>query len=276
MSTPIRLNSNRAFIVGGYSHVNPAEFSDHINFFDSVSMLLQYRYRMNPSYALRDNEANLLNLPTWDEQRRATYQGDISYVTHSGLIVAELTHPSTGTGQELQSAADNGIPVIALMRGEEGKRVDITYAVRNNDHGAEEGFKLTRGVGGISKMADGNPAIIARLPYGTYSEALRKLDKVLQEKFGLVPESKKYLEAASIEEKSGNVEKASELKRKARLIDNLLEFKPEENRPKKYEKEFPHNERLPLEDVEWELKKNPSHKREPQSGEVTKHVRKTT
>ncbi len=259
MINPPKLNSNRAFIVGGYSHVNPSDFTDHISFFDSISMLLQYRYRLNPHYALRDNEGRIANLP-YEKQREKCYQGDIEIAAHAGFLVAELTYPSTGTGQELQAAADNNIPVVSMIRGKEGKRVDVVLRMRNHASDVEE-YTLTRGEGGMSKMVDGNPAILSRIVYNDYSDALRKLDRVLQKDLGLTPETKRLERAAALEASAGNALKAAELRERASLLDKLLEFNPTENTPAKYEKLFPYIRRLPLGDIEDALKPKPANQK---------------
>ncbi len=246
---PIRLKSNRVFIVGGYSHVPPHQMSDHISFFDAVSMIMQYRYGLRPEYALRDNESKLEKLP-YETQRGLCYVQDKDSVIHAGFLVAILDHASTGTGQELEAAAEHSIPIIALMRGKEGVRVDVGFTVRNNHHNGQETLNLTRGVGGLSKMVDGNPMIIERIAYSEYSQALRKLDATVQKKFRLTPITERMRKAQQYEMEHSNPKMAAEIGAKAALLDNLLTFDPELNTAEKYEKAFPQIRRLPINEIE--------------------------
>lgn len=87
-----------------------------------------------------------------DVPARIVFEVDERKVSHSGLVVADFTHPSTGGGIEAEVARHHNIPMIVLMR------------------------KNTK----ISRMILGHPSIITSIEYENYTDAQRKLAKVLQ------------------------------------------------------------------------------------------------
>ena len=158
----IRLTSRNVFLVGGITHVPEHEFPDHVDFFGAISMMLQFRYGLNPSFALLDNEVWLRDLPR-DKRALECYRIDQASVDWAGLIVADLSVPSTGTGQELERAYQNGTPVILLAKEEMRKEVTpkIEYETETTE-GRTQRHRIMRGVGAISLMVEGNPKGIRR------------------------------------------------------------------------------------------------------------------
>jgi hypothetical protein len=279
MDSKIPLKSRDVFIVGGITHVPSHEFPRHLEFFGEMSMLLQYRFGLNPSFALRDNEIWLMELPR-EQAKYECYRIDQDSVDHAGLIIAELSVPSTGTGQELERAHMNGVPVIAMAKKEIRREntQSVEYFAEKSDGEVIKNV-VKRGAAGVSLMVEGNPAILQ--PLIAYSnndaegrtEALRMLDRMLRERFGLTPLTARLDAAIEIDTKllkeidAGGAthaldgrNPAEERKRLAEqvgknvvrrgMIESLLTFDPKRHDPAEYERMFPHLKRLPLADIE--------------------------
>lgn len=263
-----KLKSRDVFLVGGITHVPEKDFPEHIDFFGAMSMLLQFRYGLNPSFALRDNEVSLKTM-SQAEKKWACYEMDQQSVRHSGLVIADLSVPSTGTGQELEEANHMGVPVIAMAKREVRQEVtpQVKYYVEKTDGEIRENM-VQRGSGNISLMVEGNPAIVQ--PVIIYENnggqgrtaALKRLDDVLQKEFNLVPITKKLERAVEIDQKQlGQLDDGQEKerdrlekqiaknKKRAEMAESLTTFDPIKHDPKEYEKMFPHLKRLPLGDL---------------------------
>lgn len=250
----IPLKSRDVFIIGGITNVPKQDFGEYVDFFGAVSMLLQFRYGLNPSFALRDNESKLVEIPP-DKICWECYRQDIQSTVHSSFCIADLTYPSTGTGQEIQAAYDNGVPVIALVRdgGKAGALPDLTYyGLKSSGEMVEH--KVHRGFGGISKMVDGNPTIVGRIQYSDRSAALRDLDAAIQRNFGLQPITVRLQRAIEIEREKDNPQEVERLTKMRDMADRLLVFDPEGNDILAYRQVFKGSRRLPLSDLEKGLK----------------------
>lgn len=81
------------------------------------------------------------------------YDLDRKQVTDSNLLIAYVGYPSLGVGQEIEIAREKNIPVVLLM--EKDRR--------------------------ISRMARGNPAVVAEIHFTDFPDALRQLSLWLRE-----------------------------------------------------------------------------------------------
>jgi len=279
---PYRMNSRNVFLVGGITHVPESELKDHIGLFGQISMLLQYRYGLNPMFALRDNEIFLKELPR--EQRKwECYRIDQDCVDHSGFLVAELSVPSTGTGQELERAYINGIRTLALAKEEIRKEVtpDVGY-FSESMAGEVKPEVIQKAEGGVSLITAGNRTIIHPIIFYANNgrigrtNALRELDSRLQQEFSLTPITHKIdravqtdlellkeldagrtpqvLKGRDIQRERGMIDERIVLNRKRiDMAEALLTFDPENLDPRDYEKAFPFQKRLPLTSLEMGL-----------------------
>jgi hypothetical protein len=280
----VQLANRNVFLVGAITHVPEKEYPDHIYFLMQVANMLRFRYELNPSFALLDNEVWLKEKPR--VQRAAEcYRVDQASVEWAGLVVAELTVSSTGTGQELERAYRNGTPIILMAAGDirKGLTPETTYYTERTD-GTIEKHRIQRGAGSVSLMVEGNPSVMK--PPIIYSdqgrrgksEALHKLDKMLRERFGLKPITERIESAIKIDldlleklrrgevpeslPKTLNLDQQikrleSELPRLHKMrdmADSLLEFAPSKYDPRQYEEVFGFIKRLPLSDLEKGLK----------------------
>lgn len=59
---------------------------------------------------------------------RAIHDRDLDWLTASDAVVAEVTVPSLGVGYEIAVALAHRIPVLALFRPEEGRRLSAMIA----------------------------------------------------------------------------------------------------------------------------------------------------
>ncbi|MEK7094260.1 MAG: XRE family transcriptional regulator [Patescibacteria group bacterium] len=80
---------------------------------------------------------------------------DKKLVSNVRLVLAYIGEPSSGTGQELEIAEVNDIPVIVLY--EKGKR--------------------------ISRMVLGNPTIIDKIEFSNYEDALKQVEYKVEDFF---------------------------------------------------------------------------------------------
>jgi hypothetical protein len=265
----IPLANRNVFIVGGITHVPPEEYPDHLHFLMQMANMLRFRYELNPSFALLDNEVWLKDVPR-DSRAQECYRIDQASVDWAGLVIAELSVPSTGTGQELERAFQNNTPVVVMAKQE--MRREVTPSIEYYTEGAKgkvDKHKVQRGAGGISLMIEGNPSVVGPpIIYGNNghagrSEALHRLDEVLQERFGLAPITRRIERAMNIDSQTlktldpsdtAKREKlAAEMERLATMrdmADSLLEFSPTKYDPKHYERVFGFIPRLPLADLE--------------------------
>ena len=81
------------------------------------------------------------------------YALDRKHVKESNLVLAYVGMPSIGVGQEIEIARERNIPVVLLF---------------------EAGAK-------VSRMARGNPAVIAEICFTDFSDALQQLSQWLHE-----------------------------------------------------------------------------------------------
>lgn len=81
------------------------------------------------------------------------YDLDRRQVLDSNLLVAYVGYPSLGVGQEIEIARENNIPVVMLME---------------NDRR-------------ISRMARGNPAVVAEIHFADHDDGLHQLSHWLKE-----------------------------------------------------------------------------------------------
>lgn len=81
------------------------------------------------------------------------YDLDRKQVTDSNLLIAYVGYPSLGVGLEIEIAREKNIPVVLLMEKERR----------------------------ISRMARGNPAVVAEIHFSDFSDALRQLSIWLRE-----------------------------------------------------------------------------------------------
>ena len=83
---------------------------------------------------------------------REVYNIDKKLVSGARLVVAYVGSPSTGTGQELEIAEDNHVPIILVY--EKNKK--------------------------ISRMVLGNPSVIKKVLFTTFQEAIPKIQKAVE------------------------------------------------------------------------------------------------
>lgn len=178
------------FFLGGITHVPHKEFPDHLDFFMAMANMLRFRYDLNPQFALLDNEVSLNRLPS-EVRPFACYTVDQACTQRADFIIAELSVPSTGTGQELERARQARVPVIALAKREIRKEVTPSVFYEGITSQGERRFhEVQRGVSSISLMVEGNPALTDFFDYANNghvgrTEALIGLDKRVSEIFGL-------------------------------------------------------------------------------------------
>lgn len=94
------------------------------------------------------------------------YTTDLAQLQKSDVMISYIGEPTTGTGQEIEYARSQGIPVYLLY--EKGKK--------------------------ISRMVKGSPNIKGSIEFTTHNEALQKLDELLE---GL---KKRYEQLGSLRE----------------------------------------------------------------------------
>jgi len=83
------------------------------------------------------------------------YNNNKTIVSDARLIIAYVGEPSTGTGQELEIAANHKIPIILVY--EKGKK--------------------------ISRMVLGNPLVIERIVFSKFEESLKYIEKAIKKVF---------------------------------------------------------------------------------------------
>lgn len=165
------------FFIGSLTRLPIRERLLHFEMVSAVQMLLQYEYNVNFSNAPLHTDSTLSAIPFADARNQLCYTLDTQSVMKAHFIVAELTHPSTGTGQEMECAANNGIPVIALVRrhseGASWLSKISTYVNRitkfefylsNKDEPLAKKHLISGG-SDVSPMVLGNPTIIKIIYY---------------------------------------------------------------------------------------------------------------
>lgn len=75
------------------------------------------------------------------------------------LVIAYVGSPSTGTGQELEIAEDNNVPIILIY--EKGKKV--------------------------SRMVLGSPSVVDKVEFSKFKDAIPKIEKALRNYFKKYP-----------------------------------------------------------------------------------------
>ncbi len=151
--------NKRCFIIGGITDVPAKEFALHIELINHILYLLEFKYGVEATTALRDAERNLDGVPK-EDRAKLCYEVDQTHVAQSDFIIAILNSPSTGTGQELERAATLGIPVIALVMEPKKHKLPRKkdYVLRHNDSRIED-RKIYVAKAQLSIMVAGNPVI---------------------------------------------------------------------------------------------------------------------
>lgn len=173
-----KLNS---FMLNAITSVPKRQHPYFVEFNNAVRMLLQFRYGVNFSSALNDNESTLDSYPQ-EQQARMCYIRDQASVEWSDFIIGDVTFPSTGLGQEVERANSKGIPIIALVRGTRRIKPEERPYLVQPVGGEIEHHALHVGSGGVSFMLQGNPALKVILKYPALT--LRRIINQRRENLG--------------------------------------------------------------------------------------------
>lgn len=173
-------NPKQVFIGTACTHVPVSIFPEYKSLIESVADLVEALFRCRARYALEDSDPLL---PQYERRRRPAecYRMDRELVEDSQLVIAEVSFPSTGLGQELQIAEFNKIPIILCYRDwgfNLAERKD--YRTRaGEDHSIELGNTI------VSVMVQGNHAVIKEIFYKNTVDLLKQLDIFLRKNYGL-------------------------------------------------------------------------------------------
>jgi nucleoside 2-deoxyribosyltransferase len=139
-------HSKKVYISGALTEVNVNDPTSLKRFYESIAELCK-TLGMKP-YVPHLNSDPVVH-PHLDPKQ--VYEMDKREIAGSDIVIAYVGFPSLGVGQEIEIARENEVPVILLY--EQSKR--------------------------ISRMARGNPAVIAQIAFADFEDGLRQLRSVL-------------------------------------------------------------------------------------------------
>jgi hypothetical protein len=158
------------YVACGLTHVPRGEFQAYVALIHRLAASI----RAVPSvqqvrYALVDSDPQLA-AKTATERPRLCYLWDKKMVEDADVVVAELTHPSTGVGIELQIAECRETPLILLYSTAPKNRADPVRYV-NPDAVSHD---LQIGEGYLSLMILGLPGVVNVIGYSSEDEAVAR------------------------------------------------------------------------------------------------------
>lgn len=147
------------FVISALTHIETKREFDYNNEMINHIMLMmwnEFNYHYGSS-ALLTNESQLKHVPK-EWVAPLTYMLDQRSVRTADLIIAILSYPSQGLGQEMEHARENGVPIIGILQKTKLSKKRLTYATFSYDGELEE-RTLFKGRSGSSTMVVGNPSI---------------------------------------------------------------------------------------------------------------------
>ncbi|MEM3373204.1 MAG: hypothetical protein QXF76_03240 [Candidatus Anstonellales archaeon] len=113
--------NKNAFIIGSITNVRESDFGNHLDLKMSIVELLYNKYKINASFALLDNEAELSNYNI-EYMPYLCYLIDQLSVKEAGLLIS-LYGNSLGTGLELARAYLTKTPTIIIYNESQEKEI---------------------------------------------------------------------------------------------------------------------------------------------------------
>lgn len=173
-------NPTQVFIGTACTHVPLKVFPEYKRVIESVADLVEGLFGCKARYALEDSDPQLSRMKR-ERRPPECYHMDRELVEGSQLVIAEVSFPSTGLGQELQIAEYNSIPIILCYK-DWGCNIAETkdYRTRAGEpHSIELGNRI------VTVMVQGNPSVIGDVPYNSTPDCVSKLDAFLRQHYGL-------------------------------------------------------------------------------------------
>ncbi len=146
----------QSYVLSALSNVPPKVFPYYVEFIHAIRMLLQYRYNIQVTSSLLDNENSLDGL-THKEKAQAVYNNDQASVVWGDINIGEGSIIAHGFGEEAERCRVAGIPLVVLAAGK-GKSKSLAYYIESADGGFKQ-KEVHIGGGGVSLMVWGNPAV---------------------------------------------------------------------------------------------------------------------
>lgn len=151
-----RLLSNRLYVCSGLSNIPKNRKKSFLRQLESIGEQAD-SFGLVSIVPHRDTDVEkMAHVPA-----RVVKEIDIDKVQHSGLLVADMSYPTTGGGQELRAAEEYGIPVImAMKRGTYISRMPI--GIENVSHVFEYDSPqdLHQKLGGVLSGLLGKPSLL--------------------------------------------------------------------------------------------------------------------
>lgn len=165
------------FLASALTHLSQTELHQQAMLAHDLGLLLLRRYGIHLVHALNDTNPNLLRHAK-DARPRLCYKQNESLIRASQAMIADVTVPSTGVGQEIEISSRFKIPVVLIHK----PLIPETLA-KEKRYSSVDGtsHSLELGNGLFSIMAAGCPAVVAQIVYIDALDLADKLDPTLKD-----------------------------------------------------------------------------------------------
>ncbi|MEK6959166.1 MAG: hypothetical protein AABW59_03925 [archaeon] len=152
-------DKKQVFIGSAVTHVPDVFFEEYKELIVELSKLLETKYLCKAKHSLKKDDSRLSYI---EKHKTAAdcYKKCVEDIKASKLMIAEISFPSIGLGQEIEIASQNKIPIIVLFK---------------DYFGREPQGELI-----VSRMALGNPLVVHQIKYKTTKEAIGELESILE------------------------------------------------------------------------------------------------
>lgn len=155
MTQQTSATEKQIFIASCVTHSPNVFFEEYKNLIIEIANLLETKYSCKTHHSIKKEDSRLSYIEK-HKTAQECYTKCVKDIKESKLLIAEISFPSIGIGQEIEIASQNQIPIIVLFKdffNRESKKELV-----------------------VSRMALGNPSIIHQIQYTSVNDALSKLD----------------------------------------------------------------------------------------------------
>ncbi|EGR4455605.1 hypothetical protein V9K20_003607 [Vibrio cholerae] len=171
---------NNIYLGCALTHVSEEIFDDYSELIRIIAKSFEVEFGAKVYYALEDSDPQLASKLEKDKPKLC-YLWDREMVESSDLMLAEVSFPSTGLGQELQIAQSKNIPIILFYKDYRTNIAHKKYYVTSSNEECE----LQIGNGIVSIMVQGNPSVIHEVQYTDASLLVSSLIDITKKFFNI-------------------------------------------------------------------------------------------
>jgi hypothetical protein len=108
------INKTQIFIGSAVTHVPATFFDEYKELIIEIAKLLETKYEYKTKHALKHDDS----IHSYIKKHKSAiecYKKCVFDIKESKLLIAEISFPSIGLGQEIEIASQNKIPIIVFF-----------------------------------------------------------------------------------------------------------------------------------------------------------------